>query len=517
MNTIKILWVDDEIDLLKPHILFLEKKNYEVSTCQSGTEAIELINDTVFDIVFLDENMPGLTGLETLNEIKAKRPNLPIVMITKSEEEYIMEEAIGSKIADYLIKPVNPNQILLSLKKNLDHSRLISEKTTSNYQQEFRKIAMDLSMVNSYEEWVELYQKLIYWEIQLETIEDQGLIDILESQKVEANHQFGKFIEKNYEDWFNPNTDSPTLSHTLFKEKIVPRFSNQQPTLLVVIDNLRYDQWRILEPIINKFYKKEEEESYFSILPTATQYARNSIFSGLMPSDMEQLFPQYWKNDTDEGGKNLHEADFLEAQLKRLGLQNVSYEYHKITNLKSGKKLAENFNSLKSNTLSVIVYNFVDMLSHAKTEMEVIKELAANDKAYRSLTASWFKNSPLIDIIQQAQQLGFKLLITTDHGTINVKAPTKVIGDRDTSLNLRYKTGRSLTYNEKDVLAIKNPKSVHLPAITMSSSFIFAKSDLFLAYPNNYNHYVSYYKNTYQHGGVSLEEMIIPFVVMNPR
>ncbi|WP_338733834.1 bifunctional response regulator/alkaline phosphatase family protein [Mangrovimonas cancribranchiae] len=517
MNNINILWVDDEIDLLKPHILFLEKKNYNVTTCKSGTEAIEALESTSFDIVFLDENMPGLTGLETLNEIKAINNALPVVMITKSEEEYIMEEAIGNKIADYLIKPVNPNQILLSLKKNLDHSRLVSEKTTSNYQQEFRKIAMDLTMVNSFEEWANLYQKLIYWELQLEDIEDIGMFEILESQKNEANIQFGKFIDKNYPNWFDGKVDSPVMSHTLFREKIVPEISKEQPTLLIVVDNLRYDQWKAFEPVLTNYYKKEQESPYYSILPSATQYARNAIFSGLMPADMEKLHPDLWKNDTDEGGKNLHENDFLKAQLKRLGLTDIKYEYHKITSLKSGKKLADNFKSQKDNDLTVVVYNFVDMLSHSKTEMDVVKELAANDKAYRSLTLSWFKNSPLLEIIQQAQQLGFKLIITTDHGTINVKNPSKVIGDKDTSLNLRYKTGRSLTYEDKDVLVAKNPKTIHLPSITMSSSFIFAKSDLFFAYPNNYNHYVSYYRNTYQHGGVSLEEMIIPFITMSPK
>ena len=376
---------------------------------------------------------------------------------------------------------------------------------------------MDLSMVNSFEEWSELYQKLVYWELRLEDIEDVGMTEILESQKNEANHQFGKFIEKNYEDWFDHRNDAPTLSHTLFKDKVVPELSDKQPTLLVVIDNLRYDQWKAFEPIVNNYYKKASETPFYSILPTATQYARNAIFSGLMPSDMERLHPKLWKNDTDEGGKNLYEDEFLQGQLKRLGLQNLKTEYHKITNLKSGKRLVENFKTLKDNDLSVIVYNFVDMLSHSKTEMDVVKELASNDKAYRSLTVSWFKNSPLLEMIQQAQQLGFKLILTTDHGTINVKNPSKVIGDRDTSLNLRYKTGRSLTYEDKEVLAVKNPESIHLPSITMSSSFIFAKSDYFLAYPNNYNHYVSYYRNTYQHGGVSLEEMIIPFVVMNPK
>ncbi len=514
-KNIHILWVDDEIDLLKPHILFLEKKDYIVTSCTNGTDAVDLVDENNFDIVFLDENMPGITGLETLAEIKQKNPNLPVVMITKSEEEYIMEEAIGSKIADYLIKPVNPNQILLSLKKNLDHSRLISEKTTSNYQQEFRKISMDLAMVNSYEEWSDLYKKLVHWELELEDINDTGMLEILESQKSEANSQFFKFVKKRYQNWLT-NDDKPTFSHTLFKDYIVPNLSKDQGVLWVVIDNLRYDQYRVLEPFINNYYKKEEEHSYYSILPTATQYARNAMFSGLMPSEMEKKYPNYWKNDTDDGGKNLFEAEFLADQIKRLGL-DIKHEYYKIVSLKNGKDLAENYNGTKLNDLTAVVFNFVDMLSHAKTEMEVIKELAGDDKAYRSLTVSWFKNSPLYEIIQKAQKLGQKLIITTDHGTINCKNPTKVIGDKNISSNLRYKTGRSLSYEDKDVYAVKNPKDIFLPTVAINSPFIFTKEDLFFAYPNNYNHFVKYYKNTYQHGGISLEEMIIPCAIYNPK
>ncbi len=516
MGNINILWVDDEIELLKPHILFLEKKNYLITTCKSGTEAIDQINKSNFDIVLLDENMPGLSGLETLSALKEKNSTLPVVMITKSEEEYIMDDAIGNKIADYLIKPVNPHQILLSLKKNLDHNRLVSEKTSSNYLQEFRKISMELNEISSFEEWEQLYKKLVFWELELENSNDPTMSEILEAQKSEANQQFGKFIEKSYPGWFE-DYQAPTMSHTLFKDKIANTLDTNQSTLLVVIDNLRYDQWKVIEPSINKYYKTQDDSLYFSILPTATQYSRNAIFSGLMPSEMEKLFPQYWKNDNDEGGKNLYEAQFLGAQLKRLGFNNLKYEYFKITNLKAGQKLAESFKSKASNDLTVVVYNFVDMLSHAKTEMEVLKELAANDKGYRSLTKSWFDNSPLLEIIKQAKELNFKLIITTDHGTINVKNPSKVVGNKDTSLNLRYKTGRSLSYEQKDVLAVKDPKSIYLPSSAMNSSFIFAKDSLFFAYPNNYNHYVSYFRNTYQHGGISLEEVIIPFVILNPR
>jgi len=515
MQQISILWVDDEIDLLKPHILFLENRNYKVNTCNNGYEALELVNNQIFDIVLLDENMPGLSGLETLSQIKTEKPNLPVIMITKSEEEYIMDEAIGSKIADYLIKPVNPNQILLSLKKNLDLSRLVSEKTTTNYQQAFRQISMDLAQVNSFDEWNRFYQNLLHWELELESIEDSGLTEILESQKQEANAQFFKFITKNYATWFQ-DEDAPILSPGVFKKTVVPFLKAKQPTLFIVIDNLRYDQWRIFEPLISNYYRVNKEYAYSSILPTATQYARNAIFSGLMPSEMEKRYPQYWLNDVDDGGKNMHEKNFLEAQLKRLGLQ-IPFEYFKITNLKKGKELLSNFAATKNNLLTAVVYNFVDMISHARTEMDMIKELAADDKAYRSLTLSWFKNSTLLELIQKAHSFGYKLVITTDHGTIKVKNPSKVIGDRNISANLRYKTGRSLTYNSKEVYAVTNPKDIFLPSLHMSSSFIFAKEDYFFAYPNNYNHFVKYYKNTFQHGGISLEEMIIPCVVLDPK
>lgn len=514
MQNFSILWADDEIELLKPHHLFLEQKNYKVYPCQSGQEALELLSEHHIDIVFLDEHMPGLSGLDTLLEIKRYYPNLPVVMITKSEEEMVMESAIGSKIADYLIKPVIPHQLLICLKKNLDHTRLVSEKTTAGYQQEFRQIAVDLSMTSTAEEWAKLYGKLMYWELELEDIEDSGMTEILESQKTEANNLFSKFIEKHYAGWFR-GEEAPMMSHRLFKEWVAPELS-ESPVLFVLIDNLRYDQWLGLQEFIAPYYRNREDRSYYSILPTATQYARNSIFSGLLPVDMQKRHPQWWKNDIDEGGKNLFEKEFLQAQLDRLGI-DIPWDYHKISNLKQGKQLCQNFKNLSDNRLNVIVYNFVDMLSHSKTEMEVIKELASDDRAYRSLTKSWFRNSPLLQLIQQARDLGFRLLLTTDHGTINVKQPSKVIGDRETSLNLRYKTGRSLTFNDKEAFAIRKPESIGLPSIHMSSSFIFAKNDLFFAYPNNYNHYVSYYRNTYQHGGISLEEMIVPFSILEPR
>jgi CheY-like chemotaxis protein len=511
----KILWADDEIELLKPHILFLESKGYVVDSVNNGSEAVEKSNDNAYDIIFLDENMPGISGLEALSRIKETKPYVPVVMITKSEEEHIMEEAIGSKIADYLIKPVNPNQILLSIKKNLDQSKLVSQKTNSNYQQEFRQLGMLLNGRLDADEWCDLYNKLVFWELELEKIEDSGMREILDMQKKEANNLFARFIENNYEDWLNGVEESPQMIHTLMKDRIAP-FIGKEKTFVLVIDNLRFDQWKVLQPIFSKYFSIESEDIVFSILPTATHYARNAFFAGLMPSEIEKKFPTLWKNEDDEGGKNMHEKDFLEANLKRLG-KNVKWSYNKITNYDAGKKLSDNFNQLKENDVNYIVYNFVDMLSHARTEMEVIRELADDEAAYRSLTVSWFDHSPLHDIVKKIADSGAKLIITTDHGTIRVSTPVKIVGERNTNSNLRYKVGRGLSYNEKDVFRVGNPQDAFLPKGKMSSEFVFAKEYDYFVYPNNYNHFVNYYGNTFQHGGIPLEEVLIPFVILKTK
>ena len=517
MDKIQILWADDEIDLLKPHILFLKEKGYEVSTATSGNDAIELIAKQDFDIVFLDENMPGLSGLETLTRIKNQKNDIPVVMITKSEEENLMEDAIGSKIADYLIKPVNPNQILLALKKILDNKKLVSAKTTSGYQQDFRNIGMTLSDRLSWEEWTEVYRKLIFWELELQKTQDESMHEILAMQKQEANVAWGKFVERNYIDWLNgKDKNPPTLSHTLLKNKLAPELEKEGTVFFLLIDNLRYDQWKVLQPVLNQYFKVEKEEVFCAILPTATQYARNALFAGMLPSEIEKRFPNLWKNDDDEGGKNMHEEEFLAANLKRMG-KDVKFSYNKITNHAAGKKLSESISNLMANKLNVIVYNFVDMLSHARTEMEVIRELADDEAAYRSLTLSWFEHSPLQDIIRQVAEKGCRMIITTDHGTIKVTEPTKVVGDRNVNTNLRYKQGKSLDYVKKDVFEVRNPGDVYLPKNNVSTAYIFAKQDYFFAYPNNYNHYVTYYRNTFQHGGISLEEMIIPYIVLSAK
>ena len=515
MQPIELLWIDDEIDLLQAHILFLGQKGYTVTTAHSGQDALALLKEKSFNIVLLDENMPGMSGIEVLVAIKQDHPQLPVIMITKSEEENIMEEAIGAKIADYLIKPVNPNQILLSLKKNLDASKLVTEKTIASYQQSFRQLSSDLMQAESLSRWSEVYQKILFWEMEIDTIDSPELKEIFTYQKTEANIAFSLFVEKHYANLLFDENEEKLFSNQVFKKLVAPQLNNK-PTLLLMIDNLRYDQFISISPSIAPYYKIEMETSYFSILPTATQYARNAFFAGLLPNEMEAKYPQWWKNDIDEGGKNMHEHEFLGAQLDRLGL-NIQHTYTKVNKPQEARKLLDSLKTNSTDGLHVVVYNFVDMISHAKTEMEVIKELANSDKAYRSLTKSWFQNSLLLDIIKMAQQKGYLLIITTDHGTINVEQPAKIIGDRESSTNIRYKTGRRLKTDDKHVMMVSDPVSFGLPSINMSSSFAFAKEHYYLIYPTRYHHFVNHFQNTYQHGGISLEEMCIPFAVFSPK
>ncbi len=513
----KILWADDEIDLLKPHILFLNDKGYEVVPVTSGTDALEQIDHDLFDAVFLDENMPGMTGLETLNYIKSTHPNVPVVMITKSEEEYIMEEAIGSKIADYLIKPLNPNQILLSIKKILENQRIISERTNLNYQQEFRNLSMELNEVHDFETWAELYRKLVYWEIEIDNTEDKSMSEVFLMQKNEANANFSKFIRDEYEDWLNdPNIERPLMSHQVLKKLVFPHLEQDIPTFLIVIDNLRMDQWEIMEPEVAKLFEIEEKQSYYAILPTTTAYARNALFAGMMPADIQKYHPDLWVGEDEEEGKNAHEKALLDRNLKKERI-NYRFSYHKIVHAQEGKQLVENVQNLLSNSLNAIVFNFVDMLSHARTDMQMIRQLAPDESAYRALTLTWFTHSSLFDLLKKLSDKKVRVMITTDHGTIRVKRPEKIVGDRNTNTNLRYKAGRNLAFDEEAVYSSRKPEGLMLPKTNVSTSFAFASEDYFFAYPNNFNYYVNFYKDTFQHGGVSMEEMIVPFVTLVPK
>ncbi|QQR98700.1 MAG: PglZ domain-containing protein [Sphingobacteriales bacterium] len=517
MNETKILWADDEIDLLKPQIMFLEQKGYKVVPVSNGYDAIDKCNEELFDIIFLDEHMPGITGLETLSKIKSSYPDTPIVMITKNEEENIMDDAIGSQIADYLIKPVHPNQILLSIKKIIDNKRLISEKKTVNYRQQFQQIMLEINDDLDFDAWTELYKKLIYWDIELDKASNPEMREIFEMQKTEANKEFFKYIQKNYTKWLaKPDGFAPTQSHTLFKKKVIPNIDNDAPTFFILIDNLRYDHYRIIETLLKDKFKKVEEDSFYSILPTTTQYSRNAIFAGLMPSEINKKYADKWFFDDENEGKNLHEEFFMQEQFKRNGI-NIKCTYTKITNHKDGKELEDNILNLMHNTFNVIVYNFVDMLSHVRTEMEVLKEIANDEAAYRSLILSWFEHSPLLNALDKLKGKKARIIITSDHGTTRVKSPAKVVGDKNTTTNLRYKTGRNLNYNPKEVFEVRNPDEAFLPKSNLSSSYIFAKEDYYFCYPNNYNHFVNFFKNTFQHGGISLEEVIVPIAIFESK
>ena len=515
MSLARILWVDDEIESLQSQKMFLENKGYNVHTLTNGFDAIDYIKENFVDVVLIDETMPGITGLETLAKIKEYNSQIPVVLITKNETENLMDDAIGSQISDYLIKPVNPNQVLLSLKKIIDNRRLVAEKTTTAYQQQFRNLFMALNSNPDYHGWMNIYKELVRWELSLERSDSPEMQEVFQTQKNEANTEFFKFISRNYTSWLVPKeTRKPVMSHSLLKEKVIPQLEKGTPVFFVLIDNLRLDQWKTIQPIFSESFRIAEDDTFYSILPTATHYARNAIFAGMLPMEIEKKFPQHWRNDDDEGGKNLSEEEFLRAQLRSLGKSDLKVSYTKVVNNNAGLDLVNNIHNLLGNDLNVIVYNFVDMLSHARTEMEVLKELAGDETSYRSITASWFEHSPLHQALKKIADRHIKLVLATDHGSVRVKTPIKVVGDKQTTTNLRYKHGRNLNYDPKEVLAFRDPKEGGLPSPTINSSYIFGGEDVFLCYPNNYNHYVNYYRNTFQHGGISLEEMIVPVVQM---
>ena len=520
MNNGLLLWVDDEIELLKAHIIFLEKKGYEVVTVSNGTDAIDLCKQQTFDLILLDEMMPGLSGLETLQQIKEIQPATPIVMCTKSEEENIMDQAIGSKIADYLIKPVNPSQILLTLKKNIHQKEIVTEITQSGYQQDYQQIAMQIQDCRSYQDWMDIYKRLVKWELELSNA-DSDMTEMLNMQKEEANIGFAKYISKNYLDWVAPQKTPheiegrPMMSPDIFKKKIFPMLDHGEKVFLIVIDNFRYDQWKMLAQDIADLFDIDED-MYMSILPTATQYARNAIFSGLMPNKIAELFPELWVDEDEEEGKNLNEGSLIQTQLDRFRRHNT-FSYHKVNDSLGADKFLDKYNELGKNDFNVLVINFIDMLSHARTESKMVRELANNESAYRSITQSWLRHSVLADLFKRLARSQFKVIITTDHGSIRASKPIKIIGDRNTNTNLRYKLGKNLAYNAKEVYVIKEPHKAQLPTPNLSTSYVFAYGDAFFAYPNNYNYYVSYYKDTFQHGGISMEEMLIPLITLTPR
>ena len=517
MKKIKILWTDDEVEALKSHIIFLSEKGYEIDTCSNGNDTLDLIKQNPYDIIFLDEHMPGLSGIETLRRIKEIRTDIPVVMITKSEEEEIMEAAIGLEIADYLIKPVKPNQALLAIKKITDQKRLITEKNTIDYRQDFNKISSMISAASTFTDWTEIYKKIVFWELELEKSADPVLTEALKLQENDANNLFSKFIAKNYLEWLKPeNVTKPLLSHNFLSAKVLPHLKQGVPVFFFLIDNLRFDQWKTISAELAGLYRMIEEDIYLSILPTATQFCRNSIFAGVMPSTIAETMPQYWvSEEEEEHGKNNFEEEMLKLHLLRKRL-NINWSYHKIQNSQEGKKVNEKLKTLLNNDLNVMVFNFVDMLSHARTESGIIRDLATEEPAYRSLTRSWFLHSSLFETLKILAGKQVKVIFSSDHGTIRVQNPVKIVGDKKTSSNLRYKMGKNLDYDSKKVFEIKEPQKAMLPKSNLSSRYIFATNKDYLVYQNNFHYYAAYYKDTFQHGGISMQEMMMPVACMEP-
>lgn len=510
-----ILWADDEIDLLKPHLMFLRSKGYEVLAVNNGPDAIALIDENPPDLIILDENMPGLTGLETLSRLKMAHPGIPVIMITKSEEENIMDQAVGSKIADYLIKPVNPNQILLSIKKTLHATRLVEESSQSGYRREFSRITEQINDSYTVDDWMNVYRTIVHWELDLaENASD--IVQLLEMQKAEANAAFTKFVKRNYADWMDPESPQrPILSPDIFRKKIFPLLDAGEKVFLILIDNFRFDQWRTVRPIIEEWFSSDDG-LYCSILPTATQYARNAIFSGLMPREIERMFPDLWVDEESDEGKNLNESPLIATQFDRFR-RTCRFSYNKVNDSVSGDRLLRDFSTLMQNDLNVIVFNFIDMLSHARTESKMIRELASTNAAYRSITESWFRHTSVAELLRRIAQAGAKVVLTTDHGSIRVDNPVRVVGEKNTNTNLRYKLGRNLNYNPKQVFEMNAPARFGLPSPNISTAYIYACGRDFFAYRNNYNYYVQFYTDTFQHGGISMEEMLVPLVTLSPK
>lgn len=516
MRKIKILWVDDEIEALRPHLLFLNDKGYDTDTCTNGTDALIKVAKEHYDIVFLDEHMPGISGIDTLRQMKEIKASTPVVMITKSEEEDIMEAAIGSQIADYLIKPVKPQQLLLCLKRQFEQQTIVSRQTTTTFRTEFSSIGNMISSAATFAAWCEVYRKLVFWQSELLRSTDESMREVLRMQETDANRAFYKFIERNYIEWLKPGTrEKPLLSPSVMSKKVFPLLQKDKSLFFIVIDNMRLDQWVDMFAEISSVYRIASEELYASILPTATQYSRNAIFAGLMPSAINDSTPEYWIKDHEEEGKNIYEAELLARQIQRAGI-TCKWSYNKITTDTEGRAINDKIGQYLSNGLNVLVYNFMDSLSHARTDVNLIREMTGDEASWLSLTHSWFIHSPLIELLRTLAEKKITVVITTDHGAIRVQKPVKVIGDRQTSMNLRYKTGRNLDYNPRDVFELKNPATAGLPMTNISSRYIFARENDFLVYPNNYNQVTSHYKDTLQHGGISMQEMIIPVIALEP-
>ncbi len=519
-STPHILWADDEIELLRAHIIFLEQRGYRVTSVANGTDALTHILHETIDLVLLDEQMPGMGGLETLAAIREVQSDVPVVMVTKSEEEHQMEEALGGQINDYLTKPVNPSQILLTCKRLLEHGRLRNERISQDYMRRFNQITLALMNPLSHEEWVVLYRELVRYDVLLEY--DQAAREVLADQYREANRVFGRYIEEAYQGWIrqldkHSSRERPVLSPEVIPKWVLPELRKERPVVFMVIDCMRHDQWLELEKLLNPWFSMKKD-FYYSILPTATPYSRNAIFSGLLPRDIARRYSCNWSaGQDDEHSRNRHEEDYLAALLRRKGTSNVRTRYHKLVSKADGQALARAAADCLQADLSAIVVNFVDILAHSRSDSDVLKELAPDERAYRAVTRTWLEHSWLLQAFQILAKHDCTIVMTSDHGAVRSLHPTTVRGDRSTSTALRFKCGRRLKANKRHAICISDPPAYGLPADNLTTDYLIAKEDYYFVYPTNYHRYANLYRDSIQHGGAAMEEMILPVIRMRPR
>jgi DNA-binding response OmpR family regulator len=515
----RILWIDDEIELLRSNILFLEDKGYSVDKATNGEDAIEMVRKKDFDLIFLDEMMAGMGGLKTLAILKDIQPNVPVVMVTKNETETLMEDAIGAKISDYLLKPVNPNQILLVLKKFLEGRRIKGETLSRDYIQEFNRISAEMMEDLNYKDWIDINQQMTQWEMELDEHPELGLKETLYAQRKECNAEFCRFFERNYLEWIHQKKPGPIFSNQVVESCVIPELENTKSIFFFVIDCLRLDQWMLMERKLYDYFKISKEY-YFGMIPSATPYARNAIFSGLFPSEIEKHYPDLWaRGEDDENSKNNYEKEFLEKllQRKRVKLRN-EVKYVKILEADFGKGIESKISTYSNNHLNAIVVNFVDILAHSRSDNAVLKEIAPDEAAYRSLTDSWFEHSTLFSMFKiLSAQKNIKIIVTTDHGSIRCLRGAKVLGDKETSTNLRYKYGRNVKCDDRQAIFIRNPQDYMLPRRGGIVNYVITKEDFYFVYPTDYHYYLNHYKNTFQHGGISMEELILPVITLDPK
>ena len=516
MASNRILWVDDEVELLEPHLLFLRQRDYQVDTASHGDDALELIRREPYDLVLLDEQMPGRRGLEVLEELRKEAPHVRVVMVTKSEEDQTMQEAIGRQVDDYLVKPASPRQVLSVVTRLLQGSRLQQQLAAQDFAGRFAELSQDKDRAEHWRDFFRLYSELVDWELRLEDAGESGLVDSVRALRVDLRREFGGHVRVEYPRWLRAEPDGrPTLSTDVVRRWLLPRIGDG-PVIFMIIDCLRLDQWRAMKALLTDVFEIDED-LYSSILPTATPYSRNALFSGKYPDQIAERYPDWWARD--EGSLNAFEDELFTRHLKELTGRDVGVVYEKVfTDAQAGELEARVRNAFKTDSVISLVFNFVDLLIHGRSDSNLLMEVARDVPALRALTRQWFERSAALRILREAAAEGVEVVLTTDHGSILCERPVTVFARRDATDNLRYKFGQDLRAEEPDaVMAVNDETELRFPAGSLATNYLIGLEDYFFVYPTKLREYQARYKNSFLHGGISPEEMILPVATLRPR